>query len=512
MATDKQLLNEWDAYREALKASTAVDAFEKPADRKRRMKDLEAGFEAWVKYYFPAYAYAEPAPFHKEASRRVLNNPEWYECRAWARELAKDTRTMFETLYLILTGKKFNVLLVSSTQDNAERLLEPYRAQLDSNPRIINDYGRQQVAGKKWTNVEFHTKGGVSFRALGAGNNPRGTRNEFKRPDVIIISDLDTDQDCRNPEIIKERWKWVEGALIGTRSTSTPMLIVWLNNIIAEYCCMSLAMMMSDHNDVVNIRDGNGCSTWPAKNTEEMIDRVLSKVSYATCQREYYNNPQGVEGEIFEQVNWGKVPPLKNMDMLVTYADPAPSDRARKSNSAKSVWLVGKKDIFYYVVYGFQDEPPKYKITNDRFVGWFYDIREWATRNGAKLISYFIENNSLQDPYYQQIFKPFFRKKGAEVGSVIPISGDNRDKPDKIARISDNLEPVNRMGLLILNEDFRDNPHFKRLERQFLGLTYSGKCDPSGPDCIEGAKWILDGRTRKCQGKSLFKLRTVFKW
>jgi hypothetical protein len=510
--TQKQLISGWDDYRESLKAATPVDTSETYAEQQTRIKSLEGDFEAWVVYYFPKYAYAAPAPFHIAASRRVLGSPEWYECRAWARELAKDTRTMFEILYLALTGKKSNILLVSSTQENAERLLEPYRAQLDSNQRLTGDYGQQQTTGKKWTAGEFCTKNGASFRALGAGQSPRGSRNEYKRPDTIIISDLDTDEDCRNPEIIKKRWAWVEGALIGTRSISEPMLIIWLNNIIAEYCCMSLAMQKSDYNDIVNIRDENGTSTWLAKNTEEMIDRVLSKISYATVQREYYNNPQGIDGEIFEQVNWGKVPPLGKMDMLVAYGDPAPSDKARKNNSAKSVWLLGKQGVSYYIIYGFQDEPPKYKITNDKYVDWFYDIREWATRNGAKSISYNIENNSLQDPYFDQIFKPLFKSKGAARGSVIPIRGDSRDKPDKIARIGDNLEPVNRLGLLILNEDFKDNPHFRRLERQFISLTYTGKCDPSGPDCIEGAKWLLDERTRKAEGKNLFKFRQSFKW
>jgi len=510
--TNKQLLIQWEEYREGLKASTTVDRLEAFAEKQARIKRLEGDFEEWIKYYFPKYAYADAAPFQITASARVLNNSEWYECRAWSRELAKDTRTMFEILYLCLRNHKSNILLVSSTLDNAERLLEPYRAQLDTNQRIINDYGQQQTASKKWTTGEFHTKNGASFRALGAGQNPRGSRNEYKRPDTIIVSDIDTDEDCRNAETIKKKWAWVEGALIGTRSISNPMLIIWLNNIIAEYCCMSLAMQMADCSDVVNIRDEDGRSTWPPKNTEEMIDRVLSKVSYATVQREYYNNPQGVEGEIFEQVNWGKVPPLNKIDMLVCYGDPAPSDKARKNNCSKSLWLVGKQGVSYYIIYGFQDEPPKYKITNDKYVDWFYDIREWATRNGAKTISYNIENNSLQDPYYEQVLKPLFKSKGANGGSVIPIKGDDRDKPDKIARIGDNLEPVNRMGLLVINEDFRDNPHFKRLERQFLSLTYSGKCDPSGPDCIEGAKWILDERSRKSAGKNFFNLRKSFRY
>src|ERR1700748_1932604 len=94
--TDKQVLELWEEFRDNILHSTPVDNSEKPEEQKKRIIRLEADFEAWVKYYFPKFAYAEPAPFHKLSSQRVLAHPEWYEARPWSRELAKDTRTMFE--------------------------------------------------------------------------------------------------------------------------------------------------------------------------------------------------------------------------------------------------------------------------------------------------------------------------------------------------------------------------------------------------------------------------------
>ena len=82
---------------------------------------------------------------------------------------------------------------------------------------------------------------------------------------------------------------------------------------------------MADHHDVVNIRDEQGKSTWPEKNTEEMIDAVLSKISTRTQQGEYFNNPI-TEGKIFPSVKWGKVPPLARFPFLMIYADPTTSE------------------------------------------------------------------------------------------------------------------------------------------------------------------------------------------
>lgn len=261
-----QAYNEWQAYRQSLQKLTAIDTTESYAEKQRRIKRLEADPEAWFVYYFPQYCTAPPADFHKKSTKRILSNPEWFEVRAWSRELAKSTRTMMEVLYLSLTGKKKNWLLISNSEDNAKRLLEPYRANLDSNQRIINDYGEQK-SFRRWTAAEFKTKKGVSFRALGADQSPRGTRNDAIRPDGIIFDDVDTDQDCRNPEIIDKRVAWIFGAVIPTRAVNIPLLIIGCGNIIAEYCCITEMMQKADKVDIVNIRT-NGVSSWAEKNSE----------------------------------------------------------------------------------------------------------------------------------------------------------------------------------------------------------------------------------------------------
>lgn len=85
---------------------------------------------------------------------------------------------------------------MSNSYDNAERLLMPYMIILERNNGIIADYGTQKKIGS-WNAGEFTTRKGVAFRALGAGQSPRGTRNNEIRPDVIIIDDIDTDEDCQ---------------------------------------------------------------------------------------------------------------------------------------------------------------------------------------------------------------------------------------------------------------------------------------------------------------------------
>jgi hypothetical protein len=476
-----QFYNKWKEYRISLLKSTTIETSESFADKKKRIAALESNPEEWFKYYFPAYCTAPPADFHKKATKRVLANSEWFEVRAWSRELAKSTRTMMEVLFLALTGKKKNILLISNSEDNAKRLLEPYRANLDSNQRIINDYGEQRSFAN-WRGAEFKTKKGVSFRAVGADQSPRGTRNEAIRPDVLLFDDIDTDQDTRNPEIIDKRTAWIFGAVIPTRAVNVPLLIIVCGNIIAEYCCVTEMAKKADKVDVVNIRT-NGKSSWAEKNGEEHIDRVLAAISFAAAQTEYFNNPQ-TEGRVFKKLTFGKVPPLNQMEQLIVYGDPAPSNSETKKNSYKFAGLMGRKGDKTYVIKAFCQQ-----TTNAKFVQWYYDL---STLVSGLVVQYWIENNSLQDPFYEQVFIPLFKEVGKKNGYQISVRPDTRKKPDKFTRVEGTLEPPVRMGNLVFNEAEKENPDMQTLTGQILSVspTYRGAID--GADGVEGGYYILD--------------------
>lgn len=485
-AEDKRAASYWDDYRKNLRASTTVDKSLTFAERERRRRELEANPAEWMREMFPNYCTAPFAKFQLKAINRIVSNPEHYEVLSWSRELAKSTIVMMTMLYLAMTGKKKNVILVSNSYDNANRLLEPYRINLDSNQRIEHYYGDQKNPGA-WEEGDFTTKKGVSFRALGAGQSPRGTRNEAIRPDSILIDDIDTDQDCLNPEIIQKRWEWVEQALIPTRSISSHLLLVLCGNIIARDCCITRAGAKADSWDVVNIRDKKGVSSWPEKNTEAHIDRVLSMISTKSAQQEYYNNPIS-EGTTFKELRWGPVPHLSKFRVLVAYGDPAPSNKTSKKGLKpnKTIFLCGLHEGSLYVITGFLDS-----VTNAAYVDWYYIINDYV-KNSAAQTYYCIENNSLQDPFYEQVFIPLFVNAAKEKGTVIPISPDERKKPDKFSRIEGNLEPLNRAGRMILNERERDNPHMQRLEEQFKLVQPGLPAPADGPDAVEGAYFILN--------------------
>lgn len=488
---DRKQIQYWEQYRKNLQNFSPSDNLSFGEMTAKRHK-LEMDVIAWCKFFFPSYATADFAPFHKKFLKRICSHMEYYQVLSWSRELAKSTITMFAVLYLTLTGKKHNVLLASNSLDNAVRLLEPFRANLDSNSRIIQYYGEQASLGH-WESGEFITKKGVAFRALGAGQSPRGSRNDNYRPDVIICDDFDTDEDCRNPETIKKKWSWFEQALYATRAINKPLTVIFCGNIIAKDCCITRAGKVADNWDIVNIRDSNGKSSW-AKNTEEHIDRVLSKISSRSAQQEYFNNPLA-EGDVFKELYFEKIPPLKKFKFLVNYADPGTTNKATKNSSTKAICQIGFLDGKFYVI-----DLRVNHVGNKEFVSWFYDLCE-NVPSDVQVYNY-IENNSLQDPFFEQVISPLFNELSKTRG-IISLVGDTRKKPDKFQRIEGNLEPLNSSGHLIFNADKQDNEHFIRAKEQFLLVSPSMKAPADLPDCVEGGVWIVKNKLHTTQDNAI---------
>lgn len=475
---DKVAFDFWNDYYDNLQSASDVDLFESDEAIKARRTALEADFEKWKKHYFEKYCTSDAPHFHIASSKRVLNNPEWIEVRNWCREMSKTGLTMMEFIYLHLTGKKKFTFMISSTKEAAVRILRPYKLTFERNRRIIHDYGVQETFGN-WSEESFMLQSGGMFLALGARQSPRGARNEEFRPDSAVFDDFDTDEDCRNPDIIDKKWEWVEQAVYGARSISNPFLAIWNGNIIADYCCIKKASEFADKTTVVNIRDENGKSSW-AKNSEEHIDRVLSKMSAASAQKEYFNNPV-VLGKVFKKLHYGKMQPLKNYKFLIGYTDPS----YKKNADYKATALIGKYKDEYHVLW-----VRCRQTTTRQMIDWQFELLDFVNDKSA---TYLI----IEWPWIDDTIKREIKQANKRHNKTLNLKADERDKPDKFYRIESNLEPLNSNGKLIFNEAFKDTEDMKAMEFQFLGLSAKSRINDDGPDAVEGAVFCINHKNKQ---------------
>lgn len=479
MKVNKKLLNDWKDFKESILDATPVDSTETEIQKYKRMKELEGNPLAWMRYYFPMFCTSPFARFHNNAAKRLIKNRRWFDLLMWSRGFAKSTFTMMVVLYLALVKKEvFNILMVSNSLDNAARLLQPYKLILEANRRIINDYGEQMNFGS-WGDSEFVTNDGVSFRALGAGQSPRGTRNKNKRVDCILIDDIDTDEECRNPRRVEEKFKWIQEALIPTVDVSNDYRIILCGNKISKNSIVAKCEKLANYVDMQNIRNADGKSNWAEKFTEQDIDDILRLLSYASAQKEYFNNPI-TEGTVFKELNYKPMMPLSVYKLLVCYTDPSFKDS--KKNDFKATVLLGKHRDEFHVIKAFCEQ-----TSTANMIDWHYQVADFV--KGRAPVYYFMEANFMQDTLLQQ-----FYEEGAKRATVIPITGDKRKKADKFTRIESLLEPLNRNLKLWFNEVELNNKHMQRTEEQFLALAAGSSAHDDAPDAVEGAVYVLNNK------------------
>lgn len=476
---DREALKDWEAYRINILRSTPVDLDETPAEKQKRINGLLGDPVAFSKYYFPHYCKAEFAPFHKRFFKKLIDNPRIFLTRAWARSHAKSVCAgILAPLFLMFVGSMKNMLLVSYNYDNAEDLLTPLRLELESNQRLLNDFGQQQSLAR-WESGNFVTSGGCSFRAIGSGQSPRGARNQEARPDYILVDDVDEDELLRNPKRVNDAWDWLMGALFGCFDIDGPGRFVVVGNIIAQDTLVLRASKVSDDHEQINILDNNGRPSWNERYTLEKCMYMIKKMGYRLAQREYFNNPIN-EGKVFKKawIQYKAMPSLKEYrGRLLAYLDPG----FKKSATADSKCLVllglWKGEIHVIKVF----------IGNasvEEMIDWCYAMKKYVESNGGAF------NIKMEEVFLQSYLYKDFHRAAETKGFPVPVSGDTRKKPDKDARIEAQSGYFER-GEWWFNEVEKESHHMKELVNQFLSFEKGANTKKDGPDACEGGVFLL---------------------
>lgn len=162
------------------------------------------------------------------------------------------------------------------------------------------------------------------------------------------------------------------------------------------------------------------------------------------------------------------------------YADPATSNKDKTSGSDKAIGIIAKKGFDYFAVKAAVDT-----MTNAKFIAYLFEFYSWCKAQGVENVRVFIENNSLQNPFFEQVFLPMIYQQANASGVFLPITPDDRDKGEKWNRIEGNLEPLFRLDHFFFNEAESDNPGMKRLKAQFKNASRKQK-KLDGPDMVEG--------------------------
>ena len=484
----EKLIKEYDAHCVRIKKATTIDINEKPIDKLNRIKRLEGDYIAWFEYYFPNYAKSPCAPYHVELADIIINNKICSVLGEIYRSGAKSVHLgMGIPLFLYYTKDLFYMLLIGQTDPKAKKLIGKIQAQLKSNTRLINDYGKRFNYGD-WTNGDFTTTDGVKFKAMSIGQSPRGESEEENRPDYILMDDADTRKRVKNDKLSREAYEWAWEDLRGCFDEGgLRQRFIVANNNFHKNCIINLlkqeferinekarAVKRKIKHFIVTAKAVKDLHTfeptWPEKTNSDYWRTKFEETPYRSFMREYMH-VHIQDGEIFkpDHVQYKDMPPLDQYDALCFYGDLSYKD----AGDYKGMGLIGKYGREFHLIYCFLR-----KTSRKMLAQWLYDLVE-----DEKLLNYNIRY-MIEGLFAMDDFVSDFDVEGDLRGWYIPVTADKKSKIDKFDRIESMAGYFERLNVFF-NAKYRGNNDFQTMEDQLYSFEKGSGANDDGPDFLQ---------------------------
>lgn len=176
---------------------TIREALEKKDTRKYL---CEKSLKYFSIYYFTKFHFFKMPDFHEEWYKDLLFNDLVGLILVTFRESAKTSLAKIKVIHDICYAKKKFIIWTSYDQQKAEANLYDIALELQTNEKIIADFGNlffeDQRNKEKFTQKksigEFITKNKIKVKAYSTGQSPRGEVYGEYRPDLIILDDIET--------------------------------------------------------------------------------------------------------------------------------------------------------------------------------------------------------------------------------------------------------------------------------------------------------------------------------
>jgi len=310
-----------------LPALTKVILEGSPEERKY-LFELSPKYFAY--YYFTPYFTYEPAPFHSDMwdDYAALMAYELDEV-AWImfRESAKSSIAKICVLHAICFHRKNYINWDSYDKGNAEQALFDIALELQTNQRLIADFGNlynepldRSKKSKKRVG-DFITNNGVRVSAFSTGTSMRGRVIGKQRPDWLILDDFENETTKESAAVTAGVIRHIDSAKAGLSPTGT---ILYLGNYISDSGSVDHILSKLKFEPKVVIRnipvEKDGLILWDSKYVHTDEEAVAShaqpsmrKISLETKRRkldnydaEMLNNPHRAEDLFFNRIKVDK--------------------------------------------------------------------------------------------------------------------------------------------------------------------------------------------------------------
>lgn len=200
-----------------------LKALPKLADegRAERIKKATDDYRSFMHTYLPhqvEFQFEETSAFRNfvyDDLPNIIDTNRLIELEAYRGGAKTTVISRGMTLWVMLTERKKYGVLLSSTNDVVVESMETIKAELEDNATLRADFDVE--IGTPWTDNEivFYVKGKpVKIKAAGAGKKIRGSNFMGKRPDWIVLDDIENDENVESKTQRDKIYRWFIKAIM----------------------------------------------------------------------------------------------------------------------------------------------------------------------------------------------------------------------------------------------------------------------------------------------------------
>ena len=326
-------------------------------DNEKELEELLAecdrSMAMFCRTFFPEIFYKPfSAAIHKPIFDILDDDSLRFAAIAAPRGIGKSTicNTIFPIKRIVFRDSHY-IIPVSATESAAVEQAADIKDQLLENDLLREVFGelepterRDQFGAREWV-----TRTGCKVMPRGAGQQVRGRKFRSRRPDLIIVDDLEDDESVESEDLRLKRKKWFFSALLNSVDRGrNDWRVVVIGTILHEDSLLNNLLDKERYPDWRTVRleicDDDYKSNWPAHMSQEDIKTLAD--SYRrdglldVFYREFRNIPiaredQGFKDEYFrhyreEDLDLNSNPRIET----VILADPARTMKTGSANTA----------------------------------------------------------------------------------------------------------------------------------------------------------------------------------
>lgn len=408
-----------------------------------RISETTKSLVAFREYYLASPTDVAAAPFHYRWSDLLLNSREHVAIQGF-RESAKDQIVYQSNILHALTYPSYGrsyIVIIAGNKTQASQKLKDITRQFQSPvneamrfnvKRIIEDSGDA-------FQVEYLDGMQVRVEAYGKGAMVRGIVWGAKRPDIVVLNDVQDVEDMDSPTTLEKDWKWFLSDIKFLSNSSRIFLIgnnMGPNGIIEKV--FANARSLGFRTERVSIITEDNKAAWPAR----------FPLDFCLAERKAYEDMGEVD--IWERermcramadeshpLKWKYMEPYEEMDLdlsgmnIITMTDPGISEKKDADPTVIVTIGIAQNNCWYILDVDRRRRNPTEQI-NDIFRA----VSRWRpTSVGIETVAY---QESLAH------FVEAEQKKRGIYFNVVRV----RTRGNKVSKIRGRLQPLMRAGML----------------------------------------------------------------